>query len=239
MKPLIVYSSQNIASKNIAQFIDGSVDMVDVNARIVEFDPPKGPWDYYIVLSTHRAASGIPSVTVHVPGNWGKAELGGKDNALCPSFPSMMLNILKRYNIPGYERTYEADHHGPYFEKPVMFVELGSTEKEWRDEKAAKLVAKAVLEAIDDPNRYPTYFGVGGTHYVSKLTKYSLEKEVAYTHLLAKYQDGFKEEKLLEGLKLSLEPAEAILMDKKGLSGEQRRIVKEFANKYGIEIIQI
>jgi len=238
---MIIFSSKNIASRNIAKFIDGRLDIFDVNDSITNFKPPKA--DFYIVLSSHTAKSGIPSATVHVPGNWGKALLGGIDNKLCPSFPSLMLNILKRYSPlaeRGYEITYEVDHHGPYFDKPVMFVELGSSETYWNDEYAAKIIAEAVIEALDDPNRYPTYFGIGGTHYVEKLTKYSLQNNIAYTHLLAKYQiEGFNEDKFIDGLNLSIEPSNKIIVEKKGVTSDQKNFIMNFSSKYGVEIIFI
>lgn len=243
MKPIIIYSSQNLASLNIAQQLEGSLDMIDVNNSITHFNPPKTNKDYYIVLSSHSSKSGIPSATVHVPGNWGKAELGGEDYKLCPSYPSKMLQILKGYNSlkeKGFEITYEVDHHGPFFDKPVMFVELGSDERYWKNRDAAKIIANSVLNAIDNKEEYDTYFGIDGTHYVPKLTRYSLDKNIAFSHLLAKYQnDGFKDNMFIQALELSVEKVEGIIMVKKGVTPTQREFIKNFSEKYGVNLIII
>ncbi len=239
MKPLIIYSSKNIASKTLAEQLDGNIDSLDVNDDIVRFDPPKTNHDYYIVLSSHTSSSGIPSATVHVPGNWGKAELGGEDSKLSISYPSKMLEILKGYSLLGdrYEITFEVDHHGPTFDKPVMFVELGSDERGWKDKEAAKIIVKSVLNAIDKNDQYDVYFGIDGTHYVPKLTKYALENNVTYSHLLARYQEeGFREEMFIQAIEKTIETVDGILLAKKGVDGKKKEFVKKFAEKYGIEL---
>ncbi|MEM0470869.1 MAG: D-aminoacyl-tRNA deacylase [Candidatus Anstonellales archaeon] len=239
MRPLIVYSSQNTASLNIANQMEGNIDMIDVNDSIIGFQPPETNRDYYIVLSSHSSKSGIPSATVHVPGNWGKAELGGLDSRLCISYPSKMLEIISRYaplRYRGFEITYEVDHHGPFFGKPVMFVELGSDERYWNDSEAAKVIARAVLDSIDSSDEYDVYFGIDGTHYVPKLTRYSLENRVAYSHLLARYQDGFRDEMFKQALELSVERVDGILVAKKAIDKHQKDYIRGFAERYGVEL---
>lgn len=240
MKPLIIYSSKNIASKTLAEQLDGTIDSIDVADDIVRFTPPKTNHDYFIVLSSHTSRSNTPSATVHVPGNWGKAELGGEDNRLSMSYPSKMLDILKGYaelKDRGYEITFEVDHHGPTFDKPVMFVELGSDEKGWRDKEAAKVIIKSVMNAIDMNNEYDVYFGIDGTHYLPKLTKYALEHNISYAHLLARYQEaGFREEMFIQAIKLSIESVEGIMLAKKGVDGEKREFIRKFAERYGIDL---
>ncbi len=39
-------------------------------------------------------------------------------------------------------------HHGPSLDVPTMFVELGSSETQWRDSKAAQAVAHSAMHAI-------------------------------------------------------------------------------------------
>lgn len=240
MKPLLIYSSSNIASKTLADAIGESLEILDVNDSITHFTPPETNHDYYIVLSSHSSKSGIPSATVHVPGNWGKAELGGLDSTICYSYPSKMLQILKGY-LPlkekGFEITYEVDHHGPHFRKPVMFVELGSDERHWRDREAAEIIANAVLGAIDSDEEFDVYFGIDGTHYVPKMNRYALENNVAFAHLLARYQqEGFRDEMFIQALQRSVERVDGILVAKKSLDASQREYVRDFGNRYGVEV---
>lgn len=243
MTPLILYSSQNTASLTLAKELEQYIELVDVNDKITHFKPPSTNKDYYIILSSHSSKSKIPSATVHVPGNWGKAELGGVDNKLSPSYPAKMLQIIKGYEPlreRGFEITYEVDHHGPWFDKPAMFVELGSDEKYWKDQEAAKIIAKAILSAIDNNEEYDVYFGIDGTHYVPKLTEYSLKYNISFSHLLAKYQkEGFRDEMFFQALELTIGKTKGILVAKKGVSSEQKEFIKSFSERYGVEMFLI
>src|SRR3989344_4635078 len=91
--------------------------------------------DIFIFASKHRSKENTPSFAVHSIGNWGANELGGKENTLCNTsallLKSVFLELTKNATQTGFQITMEATHHGPYVEKPAVFVEIGSTEKEW------------------------------------------------------------------------------------------------------------
>ena len=106
----------------------------------------------FVFISKHRAQEDRASLTCHAIGNFGKAEHGGKDNALCYSDPILLKKLFIELNTNAeepYEATLEATHHGPYMEKPVLFVELGSNEKCWGDKNGGFLVAKSLMGALD------------------------------------------------------------------------------------------
>jgi D-tyrosyl-tRNA(Tyr) deacylase len=42
----------------------------------------------------------------------------------------------------------EATHHGPYMERPLIFVELGSNEKFWEDKKGGFMVARSLIGGL-------------------------------------------------------------------------------------------
>ncbi|MBI2661093.1 hypothetical protein HYX09_02370, partial [Candidatus Woesearchaeota archaeon] len=140
--------------------------------------------DYFIFISKHVSKENTPAFTVHPIGNWGKADYGGKDLTLCPSsallLKSMFLGLLRSGKERNdFQLTMEATHHGPFLEKPVLFVEIGSTEKEWNDPINGKIVADAITGAIgnldfDNKNDIgdlkngdvqKTAIGIGGNHY--------------------------------------------------------------------------
>ena len=111
--------------------------------------------DVFVFISKHSAAEGRPSLTCHPIGNFGKAEKGGKEKTLCISHSILLKNIFIELNNnvkEPYEATMEATHHGPCLEKPVLFVEIGSTEKEWMDKNAGSIIAKSVIKAIKEYN---------------------------------------------------------------------------------------
>ncbi len=100
-----------------------------------------------IFVSRHSGVAGIPTLSVHTPGNLGNAEFGGlaKRVSICPA--SAMKNALlelarnKEENNLQYEVSYECTHHGPSLDVPAMFVELGSSLEHWKNLEAAEAVA--------------------------------------------------------------------------------------------------
>jgi D-aminoacyl-tRNA deacylase len=141
--------------------------------------------DLVIFLSRHASVHPVPVLTVHVTGNLGNAELGGKTGSLAPAAPAWMqavLRNLKERAPPGYSVGYEVTHHGPSeLFHPSFFVEIGSTETEWGDETAGLAVAKSVLLA--DPGQAIPLVGFGGTHYARRQTEIALSTQGAFGHI--------------------------------------------------------
>ena len=53
-----------------------------------------------------------------------------------------------------YQVSYECTHHGPSLDVPTMFVERGSSLKQWKDLRAAEAVAHAAMTAVSKESRY-------------------------------------------------------------------------------------
>ena len=63
------------------------------------------------------------------------------------------INVINKLNKnENYEVSVEAVHHGPYLDKEVMFIELGSNEKDWGNKEEGKLICDMVLQEIDLPS---------------------------------------------------------------------------------------
>ena len=153
-----------------------------------------------IFLSRHTSKMGQPSLTVHPLGNYGKAEFGGKTKTLVRSSPRLMTELLrlikknaKQTNLD-YKVCYEVTHHGPYLDIPTIFVEVGSTEKEWNQMEPATVIAKSLLKLLqsyryeqDMPNDIPVLIGIGGGHYAPRFTDVILEKNAAFGHIIPAY----------------------------------------------------
>ncbi len=130
--------------------------------------------------------------------------------------------------------------------KPIIFVEIGSSELEWKNPLAAKVIAEAVFETITEgesktENPGPeTFFGVGGGHYAPVFTKYAIEKDMAFGHMLPKYKaDAIAEDTFRQAIEKNLESVTAILLDKKGVNKAQREKIEKLASEFGIEIKRI
>jgi D-aminoacyl-tRNA deacylase len=88
-----------------------------------------------VFLSRHSSQSGKPTLSVHAPGNFASAELGGLAHRLSIAPAAAMRDVLgalshlKTEMKLNYEVSYECTHHGPSLDVPTMFVELGSSPK--------------------------------------------------------------------------------------------------------------
>ncbi len=201
----------------------------------------KLPEDIIIFLTTHKSISQIPSLCVHVTGNWGKAEMGGEDKQLSIAYPSLMkeifLELKKNNTLENFEIVEEVSHHGPLLnKKPSMFVEIGSSEKEWTIEKAGEIVAKSVMNCLSKKiKRYIPVFGIGGLHTTPILTKTMLKTNIALAHVCPKYNlNNLDQEMIKQAMARNYEKVEFALLDWKGMGKEKARIL-ELLNKLNIE----
>ncbi len=191
-----------------------------------------------VFLSKHSSAAGIKSLTVHATGNFGVAELGGRDGTVSMSDPSHMtssLRILASEPIDRFSVTFEATHHGPYAEIPNYFIEIGTTEDEWKDRSALSIVSKAIVESRS--NRDETFVGVGGGHYSPKITEYALNNKCNIGHIISKHAHNYLKKELLMKTFEFTPQCRGFIMDSKGSRGAVRQMVKEAVNENSLELI--
>lgn len=154
-----------------------------------------------IFISRHRSKTEEPTLTTHPIGNYGDAQFGGKTRTLPRSSPRLMTHLLRimKKNAEQaklyHKVCFEVTHHGPYLDAPVLFVEVGSTENEWKKKEPANIVAKSILELLesyryeeDFSDDIPVLLGVGGGHYALRFTDIILEKKAAFGHMIPTYQ---------------------------------------------------
>jgi D-aminoacyl-tRNA deacylase len=191
--------------------------------------------DYFIFATRHQSTSGTPSLCVHPIGNFNSNDIGGKVRELGVSMPGFMkvgLKFLEEKKLEGYEIEMEATHHGPYLQKPTMFIEIGSGEKEWGDDKAGKVIAEAILEVIRSKKKFKKCIVLGGGHYNRVAKKLMLQSEYAVGHICPKHNLEFLDEKMLEQmLKRNGEVVDLVVLDWKGLGKEKERIIKLLEDK--------
>jgi len=200
----------------------------------------------YIFLSKHRAKSGVPSLTAHTTGNFGEAELGGNPRELARTNPDLLKNYMislskRREKVAKYQITLEATHHGPTsLQKPVLFVELGSEEKNWEDGEAAKVVTEALLESLTEPKFWDKVgIGFGGTHYPEKFTRLLIDDEVALAAIAPRYAlQGIDEMVFGQMLQKSTRTVKYVVLDWKGL-GDQKDKIVGLARQFGLETIRV
>lgn len=187
--------------------------------------------DLFVFATKHQSKSGVHSLSVHSPGNWTKAEFGGKDRMLCvapASYLRKALFKLKENIIEGYEVIQEVTHHGPYLEKPCFFIEIGSNLESWQNKEAAKVIAKVIIEVLEeDIEEYKVAFGIGGLHHSPILTKVMEKTKVAFGHICPKYNlENLDKEMILQAIEKTNEKVEFVVLDWKGMGKEKQRIMK-------------
>ncbi|MBC7108081.1 MAG: transposase [Methanomassiliicoccales archaeon] len=197
-----------------------------------------------IFLSRHKAASGIHTLTVHPIGNFGVAEYGGFDKALVPSAHHSMTEILRQLkrsakDLP-FEVSFEVTHHGPYLDKPTLFVEIGSDESMWEDKKAAIAIAKSIMQLQISVN--PVLIGIGGGHYAPRFTEVALTKRVSFGHMIPNYAiENANEDEMMEIIKMAYERtpgAEFAYLHKKSMKRSIVTKLKHLLNRLNIEAIE-
>lgn len=197
-----------------------------------------------IVLSMHASKAGKKSLTSHSLGNFGKAEFGGEEKMLVQSLPKIQTNYLRNFAkiketnlLEDFDVCYEVTHHGPYCEKEVVFIELGSTEKEWENKDYARFVAETVVDSTFEENEDKIVIGIGGGHYAPEFTKLALRKNYSFGHICPQYALKNLDENLL-GQMIKKTKAEEIVIDWKGLKQNKEKVV-ELCENSGLEFERV
>ncbi|MBN1159824.1 MAG: D-tyrosyl-tRNA(Tyr) deacylase [Candidatus Diapherotrites archaeon] len=231
-----MYADYPILALNGNELITIKEDQIYADLREIETD-------LFIFASKHAAESGRPTLTVHPCGNWGKAEYGGIDSYLPPTNASAMkvaLLALKAYqeaNNIKYDVSYEQTHHGPYLEKPQIWVELGSKPADWQDEKGARACVEAIMQVLENEREFPAAIGIGGQHYPQKFTQLALDTDWAFGHMCPKWAlESLTKKSLEHAIEQTQERVVKIFYEKKGLGTEKQRIMK-FLEEFNSESV--
>lgn len=190
-------------------------------------------YDFIIFASKHESEKKERSLTIHAPGNWRSAEFGGEFGKVCRAsalFQKFLFERLhqnaEKFHLRDYSITLEATHHGPLINKPCVFIEIGSSEEEWRDRKAAFVIAATIRDAIQEfePNPYREIaIGIGGPHYCPNFNKIQLNSNFALAHIIPQYVCPITSEMIQEAIDKTEEEVDVILLDWKGLGPSKRR----------------
>ncbi|KAL4639841.1 hypothetical protein ACB092_03G247900 [Castanea dentata] len=164
-----------------------------------------------IFLSKHTAVSNRPALTVHpigvphlkegdVPPQGGKPGWAALPNPRIGPWLRLLKNIAFSHNlVPEFEITLEGTHHGPFTNKPTMFIEIGSTEEYWKRQDAAQVIALLIWEGLGlgggaavgnwsgEKDKNKVLLGIGGGHYAPRHMDIVLKDGVWVGHLLSGY----------------------------------------------------
>jgi D-aminoacyl-tRNA deacylase len=198
----------------------------------------------FVFLSKHRSDSGIPTLTCHCTGNFAGAPFGGNPKEIAVAYPSLQKAYLKAITaarVPNYEVVIEATHHGPTsLKKPVLFVELGSSEKQWADAGAAGAMCDCVLSVLKEMEPYTKVgIAIGGTHYPSKFNRLLLESEFGLAAVASKHNlEAIDEGMMRQMVEKTVEKVTHVILDPKGLGSHKKRIAG-LAEATGLEVMKV
>jgi D-aminoacyl-tRNA deacylase len=264
---LIVASKKDPAAQNIARHLiatknlhgadssaellrDGEVylknvetDGIYTDSLGVDFKP-----DAVIFVSRHRSESNEPALTVHWTGNaTARADFGGKPKSLSPTDPPRLRSALlaldegRQTRKLNYAVTLEATHHGPTeLGAPTLFVELGSTEKEWNDQEAAAVAGEAAWKAATDPLAGKLAVGFGGGHYCNKQGNAIRHEGYAFSHIFSKYFfEDYDAEVVRMAYNRTRGDCRTAVIDWKGIRGPDRAKLLETLKGMSVEIVRV
>ncbi|VVB55363.1 D-aminoacyl-tRNA deacylase [uncultured archaeon] len=247
MNVAVVYSREDVAGSNIAGILrsefgfseKSKVPLIEYPSSLLYVDEqPKGV-DLVVVASRHKSASGKSTLTTHVTGNWGTADAGGKigELSIAPAlYLRQSLLLLRKYgkNLP-YEISLEVTHHGPTsWRIPLLFVEVGSTEAQWKDMDACRVAASVISDLVsNEPEKVDSAIGFGGPHYAPNFTECMVN--VALGHIAPKHALEYVDGKLVSQMVEKTIPAPSFaLFDWKGMKGEEKERIMALLGECGL-----
>jgi len=245
-KIALVYSLQDPAGQLIFEKIKGiglpSWAVPYAFEKDIIFAPVEKVKEKKVVfLSRHKSETGTKSLTVHMIGNFSDAKFGGRSRELCGSLAWIGANYLRKLfeknissglNKQGFVVSLEATHHGPFTNKLCVFIELGSSPAEWKNELGARVIAETVIEST--LKRFPDkiVIGLGGGHYAPDFSKLTLRKNFAFGHICPKHHLIDLNKELLRQM-IAKSRASKIILDWKGLKEHKEKVI-DLCKKSGL-----
>ncbi|MFX1572127.1 MAG: D-aminoacyl-tRNA deacylase [Promethearchaeota archaeon] len=208
--------------------------------------------DLLIFASRHTSKSTKPAFLVHTTGNWtNNVDFGGDPQQLSKTsailLKSGFLSLIEQEFPPllsNFSLDIEVTHHGPTkLEKPLIFMELGSSKEEWVNGIAGELLAKAIIVTIFkylefNGNRSDLVgLGFGGTHYAPNFHRLIRNKNVAMSFICPKYYvQQLNKDLISKMIKNTQEKVDFFIVDWKGTNSEDKKHLIPLLEEFEIPI---
>ena len=256
---LLVAYQKDPAGHNIAKFIsqemekNGDVykgkyfDLAIISSPVISADWLEEKFDYdgYVFLSKHAAESGVLALTCHNTGNFSDAKFGGYDRQVSIPHTSIQKSYIQslwksRNKFSQFQITIEATHHGPTaLPKPALFIEVGTTEKEWNDTNLCNSVGQIIIDVMKEQKKsYPIAICFGGTHYPEKFTNELIHGKYSLGTVVPKHALEQIDESLFSHIIERNVGATAALLDWNGM-GKNKQKILGMLESTDLEIIRL
>ena len=256
---LLVAYRDDPAGYNMAKFLsqkmilDGDIfrgkyyDLIIISTPTISADWLEEKYDYdgFVFLSKHAAESDVLALTCHSTGNFSESKFGGNDRQIAVPHPYLQKAYLQRLkknasHFSDFQITIEATHHGPTaLTKPTIFIEIGTTEKQWTDVSLCNSVAALVHDVFSNTiPESPVAICFGGTHYPSKFTDELLEGIYSLGTVIPKHALDDIDEELFSHIIKQNSMAKFALLDWRGLGSNKQKVL-DFLESTSLEIIKL
>jgi len=228
------FISQDLEKKN-GVFRGEKFDVLITTSPVISADwlDEKFDYDGYVFLSKHAAESGTLALTCHSTGNFDVAKFGGNSQQVAIPFPSFQKTYLQnlwknRTDFPDFQITIEATHHGPTdLNKPSIFIEIGTTQKQWNDVELCNSIAQIVKKTFEKPlQQFPFAVCFGGKHYSQKFTNEIINGKFALGTVIPKHALEFLKESLFQHIIERNIGAQVALLDWNSLGKNKQKVVE-------------
>ncbi|MFX1480806.1 MAG: D-aminoacyl-tRNA deacylase [Promethearchaeota archaeon] len=219
----------------------------DLKLKSSDIDP-----DFLIFVSRHTSKTSRPAFLVHTTGNWSTtADYGGEARDL--SLTSALLHkagfmsFLQRdlpTKLAKFLIDIEVTHHGPtILEKPLIFMELGSSKTEWVIQEAGGFIASVIINTIFKYLEFRKVstqkigLGFGGTHYAPNFKRLISEKNIALSFICPKYYiQDLDYDLITKMVNNTSEKIDYFIVDWKGTKSEDRKHLIPLLEEFDIAI---
>jgi D-aminoacyl-tRNA deacylase len=205
-----------------------------------------------IFASRHTSKTARPAILIHTTGNWSDdVTFGGapfqlsKTSALLQKAGFYCLeDHLQKINLTNFNFDMEVTHHGPTnLNIPLVYMELGSSKKEWILSKAGKLVGNAIIDTIF---KYLSYqldenikvgLGFGGTHYAPNFNKIMGLSDIALSFICPKYYiQDLNNELINQMIQNTAERVDYFVIDWKGTNSADKQHLFSLLENFSVPI---
>ncbi|MFW9879925.1 MAG: D-aminoacyl-tRNA deacylase [Candidatus Thorarchaeota archaeon] len=208
--------------------------------------------DYLIFASRHTSKTTRPAFLIHTTGNWSNnIEFGGDPKDLSKASALLhkagFISLIEQEfpnTLVNFSLDIEVTHHGPTkLEKPLIFMELGSSKREWKIETAGELLANTIIKTIDKFIKFKTDgsqligLGFGGTHYAPNFRRITLNNNIAFSFICPKYYiQELDKELIRKMIDNTSEQVDYFIIDWKGTNSEDKKYIIPLLEEFDIEI---
>ncbi|MFX1391788.1 MAG: D-aminoacyl-tRNA deacylase [Promethearchaeota archaeon] len=208
--------------------------------------------DLLIFASRHTSKTARPAFLVHTTGNWTEdVKFGGESLDL--SKTSALLHKAGLLSLIGQEFPpqlkefsidIEVTHHGPTrLEKPLVFMELGSSKEEWVIDIAGELLVNVIISAIfkylelNEKKTDKVGIGFGGTHYAPNFSRLIRNTNIAMSFICPKYYvQQLNKDLIGKMINNTLEKVDYFIVDWKGTNSDEKKHLIPLLEEFKIPI---